>query len=199
MRPWEELPEDLRRSNLAQAADIGVKCDAIGCAVIPESATAPDFAFTAGEIQRLAQMEHQRWVKERQEQGFVHGPNRQGNQHPDLVEWQYLSEAAKDKDRDAIRELPAILRQAGFQILRLPPRSLWPPASSGLEPGPGASGHPPDEQADVCRPPDREPASGDLRAAGVPRQGRRVRACLARRGPSASSMVRRSRFDMTGR
>jgi voltage-gated potassium channel Kch len=124
MRPWEELPEDLRRSNLAQAADIGVKLDAIGCAVIPESASAPDFAFTADEIQRLAQMEHQRWAKERQEQGFVHGPNRQGNQHPDLVDWQYLSEAAKDKDRDAIRELPAILRQAGFQILRLPPRSL---------------------------------------------------------------------------
>ena len=49
---------------------------------------------------------------------------RQGNQHPDLVDWQYLSGAAKDKDRDAIRELPAILRQAGFQILRLPPRSL---------------------------------------------------------------------------
>ena len=124
MRPWEELPEDLRRSNLAQAADIGVKLDAIGCAVIPESASAPDFAFTSDEIQRLAQMEHQRWVKERQEQGFVYGPNRQGNQHPDLVDWQYLSEAAKDKDRDAIRELPAILRQAGFQILRLLPRSL---------------------------------------------------------------------------
>ena len=124
MRSWEELPEDLRRSNLAQAADIGVKLDAIGCAVIPESASAPDFALTADEIQRLAQMEHQRWVKERQEQGTVYGPIRQGNQHPDLVDWQYLSEAAKDKDRDAIRELPAILRQAGFQILRLPPRSL---------------------------------------------------------------------------
>ena len=124
MRPWEELPEDLRRSNLAQAADIGSKVGEIGCAVIPESASAPDFAFTADEIQRLAQMEHQRWVKERQEQGTVYGPIRQGNQHPDLVDWQYLSEAAKDKDRDAIRELPAILRQAGFQILRLPPRSL---------------------------------------------------------------------------
>lgn len=124
MRPWEELPEDLRRSNLAQAADIGAKLDAIGCAVIPESASAPDFAFTADEIELLAQMEHRRWVKERQEQGIVYGPVRQGNQHPDLVDWQYLSEIAKDKDRDAIRELPAILRQAGFQILRLAPQSL---------------------------------------------------------------------------
>lgn len=122
MRPWEDLPEDLRRSNLAQAADIGSKLDAIGCAVIPESASAPDFAFTDDEIERLAQMEHRRWMKERQEQGFVYGPVRQGNQHPDLVDWDDLSETAKDKDRDAIRELPEILRQAGFQILRLPPR-----------------------------------------------------------------------------
>jgi hypothetical protein len=116
MRPWEELPEDLRRSNLAQAADIGVKCDAIGCAVIPESASAPDFAFTAGEIQRLAQMEHQRWVKERQEQGFVHGPNRQ-DKHPTW--WTGGTSPKPPRTRtDAIRELPAILRQRDSQILR---------------------------------------------------------------------------------
>jgi hypothetical protein len=122
MRPWEELPEDLRHANLAQAAHIGTKLDAIDCAVAPESATTPEFAFSDGEIERLAQMEHHRWVQEREAQGFVPGPNREARQHPDLVDWQYLSENAKEKDRDAIRELPAILRRAGFQILRLPPR-----------------------------------------------------------------------------
>jgi len=53
----------------------------------------------------------------------VYGRVREGNQHPDLVDWQYLSEIAQNKDRAAIRELPTILWQAGFQILRLPPRS----------------------------------------------------------------------------
>ncbi len=123
MRPWEELPDDLRQSNLAQAAHIGAKLDAIDCAVIPESAVAPDFAFTDAEIELLAQMEHRRWAQERQAQGYAYGPNREGKQHPDLVDWQYLSETAQDKDRDTIRELPVILRQAGFQILRLPPLS----------------------------------------------------------------------------
>jgi hypothetical protein len=122
MRPWEELPDDLRQANLAQAAHIGTKLDAIDCAVVPESATAADFAFSEAEIELLAKMEHQRWVQERQAQGYVHGPNRAGKQHPDLVDWQYLSDSARDKDRDAIGELPVILRQAGFQILRLPPR-----------------------------------------------------------------------------
>ena len=120
MRPWEQLPDDLKRSNLAQAADIGTKLSVIGCAVIPESANAPSFSFGDGEIELLAKREHQRWVHERQAQGYVLGPAREGKQHPDLVDWQDLSENAKEKDRDAVRELPLILGEAGFQILRLP-------------------------------------------------------------------------------
>jgi voltage-gated potassium channel Kch len=120
MRPWEELPDDLRDANLAQAAHIGVKLEAINCAVIPESATAPDFAFTAAETEFLAEMEHLRWMLERRAQGYVQGPAKEGRQHPDLIDWQYLSDSTRDKDRDVIRELPAILKDAGFQILRLP-------------------------------------------------------------------------------
>jgi hypothetical protein len=123
MRPWEDLPDHLKQSNLAQAADIGVKLDAIDCIVVPESAAVPDFAFSEPEINLLAEMEHRRWAQERKGQGYVYGPTREGNQHPDLVDWQYLSESAQAKDRDAIRELPMILWQAGFQILHLPPQS----------------------------------------------------------------------------
>jgi TrkA-N domain/RyR domain len=122
MRPWEQLPDDLKRANLAQAEHIGTKLESINCTVTPESGTAPAFAFTPDEIEQLAQMEHERWMQERRAEGKVYGPRREGNQHPDLVDWQYLSETAREKDRDAIRELPAILGEAGFQILRLPPR-----------------------------------------------------------------------------
>lgn len=122
MQPWERLPEDLKRANRAQAADIGVKLDAIDCTVTPESGTAPPFAFTGDEVEKLAQMEHVRWMQERMAAGKVYGPSREGNQHPDLVDWQYLSETAREKDRDAIRELPAILGAAGFQIIRVPKR-----------------------------------------------------------------------------
>lgn len=60
-------------------------------------------------------------MQERRAEGKVYGRTRTGHQHPDLVDWQYLSETARDKDRVAVRELPAILREAGFQILRLLP------------------------------------------------------------------------------
>ena len=123
MRPWEQLSGDLKRANLAQAEHIGTKLESINCTVTPESETAPAFAFKADEIEQLAQMEHERWMAERRAEGKVYGPVREGNQHPDLVDWQYLSETAREKDRDAVREIPAILQEAGFQILRLAPRA----------------------------------------------------------------------------
>jgi voltage-gated potassium channel Kch len=122
MRPWEELPDDLKHANFAQAAHIGTKLNAIDCVVTPESGNTQEFAFNAEEIEQLAEMEHRRWAQERQAEGYVQGPNREGKQHLDLVDWQYLSDNAREKDRDAIREVPAVLRDAGFQILRLPPR-----------------------------------------------------------------------------
>jgi hypothetical protein len=122
MVPWERLPEHLRQSNIAQAAGIGVKLDAIGAIVIPQSAAAPEFAFTAAEIELLAKMEHDRWMGERTSAGWKYAEQRDEVRklHPDLVDWADLSEQASDKDRNAIRTLPATLHEAGFQILRLP-------------------------------------------------------------------------------
>ena len=123
MVPWEELPENLRQSNIAQAADIGAKVEEIGAIVVPESAAAPAFAFTGQEIEHLAQLEHQRWMSEKLDAGWRYGQPRDDERkiHPDLQDWDYLSEADKDKDRSAVRTLPATLHNAGFQILRLPP------------------------------------------------------------------------------
>ena len=123
MVPWEELPENLRQSNIAQAAGIGAKVEEIGAIVVPESAAAPAFAFTGQEIEHLAQLEHQRWMSEKLNAGWRYGQPRDDERkiHPDLQDSDYLSEADKDKDRSAVRTLPATLHNAGFQILRLPP------------------------------------------------------------------------------
>jgi hypothetical protein len=121
MRPWERLPDHLRQSNFAQAAHMGAKLTSIDCVITPETDPPADFAFGQAEIERLAEMEHERWFQERREAGYEYGPDRDGRHHPDLVDWERLSEHARDMDRAAVRQIPAILRQAGFQILRLPP------------------------------------------------------------------------------
>jgi hypothetical protein len=122
MAPWERLPEDFRQSNIAQAADYGAKLEAIGAVVVPAPAAAPVFSFTDQEVELLAQMEHQRWMKEKLADGWKYGEPRDNQRklHPDLKDWSDLSEEVRDLDRDAVRDLPGVLREAGFLILRLP-------------------------------------------------------------------------------
>lgn len=125
MVPWGKLPKDLRDANVAQAAGIGAKLEAINAVVVPESAKASDFSFTPEEVEGLAELEHQRWMNERIAQGWSYGPKRDNRRkiHPDLQEWDALDEGTREKDRDAVRAIPGILGEAGYQIIRLPPDS----------------------------------------------------------------------------
>ena len=121
MAPWEELPGYLKESNRSQAADIGNKLRGINCVIVPMTTDAGPFAFRDGELERLARLEHERWLQERAQQGWNYGSVRddQRRLHPDLVEWADLSDESKDKDRDAVQNIPRLLRAAGFEILRL--------------------------------------------------------------------------------
>jgi RyR domain/TrkA-N domain len=123
MAPWEGLPEQLKESNRSQAADIGNKLLSINCAVVPTTTDAASFAFRDEELDRLARLEHQRWRQERTQQGWRYGSVRddQRKLHPDLIDWADLSDQSKEKDRDAVQNIPRLLRATGFQILRLEP------------------------------------------------------------------------------
>ena len=122
MVPWDQLSPDLRQANVAQAVGIGAKLEAINAVVAPVSPAAPDFRFTAKEIEDLAELEHDRWMQERIAQGWRYGEDRDNRRkiHPSLVDWAVLPESERDKDRDSVRAIPGILSEAGYQVLRLP-------------------------------------------------------------------------------
>jgi hypothetical protein len=119
--PWEKLAEDLKESNRRQAGHIGKKLRAIGCDLAPLAAWGPDpFAFTAAEVEQMAEMEHDRWADERRAQGWTRGsrdPAKKTN--PNLVSWSELTEESRELNREAIRRLPTSLARAGFRIYRL--------------------------------------------------------------------------------
>jgi len=121
--PWEKLSADLKAANVGQALSFGPKVEAVGAVVIPESAAATGFEFTEREIEDLSVGEHDRWMLERKAAGWTYGVPRDNARklHPDMLPWSELPEAQREKDRNAIRAIPPILRDAGFQILRLPP------------------------------------------------------------------------------
>jgi hypothetical protein len=123
--PWDDLSGDLRQANVAQAVGIGAKLAVINAVVAPESTTAPKFSFAETEVEELAKLEHERWMRERKASGWKYGAKRNNRRkiHPDLVDWDALPEDEKNKDSDAVRAIPGILSKVGYQILRLPPNS----------------------------------------------------------------------------
>lgn len=121
MAEWDQLPVMFRRSNRAQAEDIGRKLDAIGCVLAPRVLPGEERAPSGAAIELLAQMEHQRWLDERSRAGWRYSDRRDDDRltHPDLRPWEELSEIARDKNRDAVRELAAIVDDAGFRVVKV--------------------------------------------------------------------------------
>jgi len=135
--PWEQLADDLRESNLREADHIVTKLAAVGCDVAPMSDwDAEDFLFTPDEVERMAEMEHARWMSERLAAGWSYDqgpkdPERKTN--PFLVPWDDLPEDERENDREAVRDLPRLLGSVGLQVVRAGPRAAVavPPAAEG--------------------------------------------------------------------
>jgi len=116
--PWDELPEEFKESNRAQARQIGEKLAAIGCLMVPVFDRTLEFAFDDSELLLLARLEHERWMQERTAQGFELGLARHGRVRPDLVPWERLSDEARAMNIQAVRRIPGMLARVGFQVLR---------------------------------------------------------------------------------
>lgn len=122
VRPWNELDRNFKESNLRQADDIWKKLGRIHCGIgiMVDNRSTP-FEFTQEEIEELAIQEHEGWMQEKIQRGWHKGPviNAEKKQHDCLVSWQLLPDDQKEKDRNTIRTLPAILAKVRLKIVRL--------------------------------------------------------------------------------
>jgi uncharacterized membrane protein len=124
LRGWDELPDDLKESNRAQAMHVGEKLAELGCIMVPSFDPSLTFEYRdEDEVLLLARVEHDRWMRERLDRGYVYGPVREGRFHPDLVPWEALTDEAREKDVQAVRNIPAMLAAVGFQVLRVTERA----------------------------------------------------------------------------
>jgi hypothetical protein len=126
MRPWGEIGRSLKSENRAFVGAIARKLELVGCTVVPSPLADPTngcFEFSQEQIERLARDEHERWMESRRRQGYSYGPVRQDEgphkRHPLLVDFAELPPEEQEKDRSPVRQLPAMLARAGFQVLPL--------------------------------------------------------------------------------
>ena len=117
--PWEDLHEDIRDANRMVAGHFEIKLRAIDCRLgsIDEDKEAN---LNMDELEVISIMEHNRWWADRALNGWQLGPVRNDIQkvHPNMVPYDELSEADKQKDRDSVMEMTKILRSEGAIIVR---------------------------------------------------------------------------------
>jgi hypothetical protein len=96
---------------------------AIGCTIAPRNGIDTDLDLSdEAQVESLAIVEHDRWMAERTAHGWTFGEVRdeQARKHPRIRPWNELTEVDRDKDRDAVRDIPLVLADFGLQIVRLP-------------------------------------------------------------------------------
>lgn len=117
--PYTELPNSEKEANRRFVRDIPNKLETVGYVLIPATREAGSREFSKDEIDVLAQMEHQRWMREKLAQGWRHGEttNKENKVHSLLVSREYLPPEEKDKNSASIQSIPAILAKAGYTMI----------------------------------------------------------------------------------
>jgi voltage-gated potassium channel Kch len=118
--PWDRLPSELKEANRSLADHIGTKLEAVGCHIGPPSE--PDevpIEFTPEEVERMAVLEHERWLGERQARGWTPGVrDPAAKTHPSLVPWERLDEESREMNRRLVARLPELMGRAGLAVYR---------------------------------------------------------------------------------
>ncbi len=110
LRPWEALPATYKRANRRAADHIAAKLLAAGCVSPPGPPKLPadlDLIEGDGELDRLAELEHEGWAVDRRLEGWTAGPVRNDAAliHDCLVPFDQLKGPTQDLDREQIKAL----------------------------------------------------------------------------------------------
>jgi len=121
--PWSELPAHKKKANQHAAAHMDVKLRIANCIAMDLDAEEPEAVFPPDDLmmELLAQLEHRRWMADKYLAGYSYGEVRDEDRmlHPDLIPWEELTEADKEKDRDNIRQIPPLLKLQDQKICRM--------------------------------------------------------------------------------
>ena len=121
LKPYADLPENVKEANRVNARDIQHKLASIGYTIVSGRGNQKPGEFSGDEIEILAEMEHERWVAQKEVDGWKYGTitDKDLKIHEDIVPWETLPETEREKDRTIVRSIPQVLARAGYIMVKL--------------------------------------------------------------------------------
>ncbi len=121
---FEDLSLEKRTSNIDAALDIPHKLMAIrvGLRKLSKDQRPRTFILSEQEVETLAVMEHERWMRQERAQGTVWGPQADldiRRTHPDMVPFGELNLGTQNYDRQQVRLIPMLLATVGYELYRM--------------------------------------------------------------------------------
>lgn len=116
---YDDLPLVKQEQNRRTVRGIPAKLARIGCVMVPGRADLPHVDFTDAELEVLAREEHEQWLRllgPGWRYGKTTDPARRV--HRAYRPWEKLTPEDQEKDLDMVRNIPVILRKAGYAVVR---------------------------------------------------------------------------------
>ena len=122
---FEALPEEIRYSNLDNAFHIPTKLLSVGYKIRPvrKGFKPLTLHLNEQEIDTMARVEHLRWCWDKRMNGWAYGKARDDRKkiHPSIIPYEDLSESEKEKDRELVRLIPALLQDIKYEAFPVNP------------------------------------------------------------------------------
>ena len=118
--PFEDLPAQLKMSNIRQARSIPKKLAMVGCELAHlDDEREAVLEFSNDELIDLAILEHDDWCEEREGTGWTYGPTKDTEEliSPYLVPWTELDEDIREYDKEPVRKIPGYAKAIGLKVV----------------------------------------------------------------------------------
>jgi serine phosphatase RsbU (regulator of sigma subunit) len=125
---FDDLPDEIKFSNIDNALHIPTKLLAIGFKIrqVKKGFKPVTLHLNNDEIEAMARVEHLRWSWEKRLAGWVFDKIKDDvrKTHPSLIPYSELNESEKEKDRELVKLIPALLQDIDYEAYPVSPNRI---------------------------------------------------------------------------
>ena len=125
---FDDLPEEIKNSNIDNAVHIPTKLLSIGYKIrqVKKGFRPITLLLNEEEIETMSMVEHIRWSWDKRLNGWTYGNVKDETikTHPGLIPYNDLPDSEKEKDRELVRLIPSLLKDIDYEAYPVDTRRI---------------------------------------------------------------------------